>query len=325
MWGAIFGAAANGLQSIANNSMAEEREATARRENYKYGEMAAQNADVRTRALYEDLQSPAAIMQQLKDAGLSPSLMYGGEMGGTVGQGAQGTGAAGIAPNIFGIDAMQAAQIGLMQAQTEKVKAEAENVATNTDKQKAEIDKLVEETKNEQLKQVYNELNNTLTQMDVNLKGSYGEEQIKADLAKTAADTANLKAALESIVAEGKIKRESADSIIEYYKNRVIEQTADILLKETQTKLAKANIVLTGEQCKQIIADIAFKEGIIDIGKQKVHIDRDKLNAQVEQWAVENGLRNKEANIKLANVIADFIVGNGANGIRAIDALIPGK
>lgn len=319
----LAGGVMNAFNTVLGNSMAAEREGAARAENYRYGEMAAQNADQRTRALYKDLQSPQAMMKQLREAGLSPSLMYGGEMGGSVGQGAQGSGAAGISPNVFGVPPIEMAQIGLMQAQTEKVKAETENVETNTDKQKAEIDKLVEETKNEQLKQVYNELNNTLAQMDVNLKGSYGEEQIKTDLANTAAQTENLKATLESLVAEGKIKRESADSIIQYNKNRLVEQTAEIFLKDTQAKLAQANIALTKDQSKQLIADIAFKEGIVDIGRKKVHIDRDKLNAQVEQWAKENGLRNKEANIKLANVIADFIVGNGANGVRAIDALIP--
>lgn len=159
MWGAIFGAAANGLQSIANNSMAEEREETARRENYKYGEMAAQNADIRTRELYEDLQSPAAMMKQLKEAGLSPSLMYGGEMGGSVSQGAQGSGPAGIAPNVFGIDAMQAAQIGLMQAQTRKTEAETANVSKDTEVK--ELERYVKELENTEYKNTWTILNST--------------------------------------------------------------------------------------------------------------------------------------------------------------------
>lgn len=49
-----------------NNMLAEDREHYARYENYRYGEMAALNADQRTRALYNDLQSPKAIMNQLK-------------------------------------------------------------------------------------------------------------------------------------------------------------------------------------------------------------------------------------------------------------------
>lgn len=320
---AILGGAINVGTTLLNNALAENREKSARGDNYFYGEMAANNADKRTRALYKDLQSPQAIMQQLKAAGLSPSLMYGGNMQGSVGQGAQGTGAAGVSPTTYGVNQLDAAQLELINAQTKKTEAEAKNIDVNTNKQQAEIDKIIEETKNEQLKQVYNELNNTLTQMDVNLKGTYAEEQIKADLAKTAAETQNLRATLESLIAEGKIKKESADAIIQFNKNRVLEQTADIMLKQTQARLAEANITLTKEQCQQILADIAFKEGIVDIGRQKVHVDRDKLNAQIEQWGKENGLRNKEANIQLAKVTADFIIGNGANAARALDALIP--
>lgn len=139
--GNIIGGAFSMLTNKMNNDNAERREGKARWENYKYGEMQAENADKRTRELYADLMSPAAMRKQYQEAGLSPSLMFsnGGGAGGSVPNGAQGSSAS-VQPNVFGLNAMDAAQIGLAlaqtkntEAQTEKTKAETENVNKDTD------------------------------------------------------------------------------------------------------------------------------------------------------------------------------------------------
>lgn len=121
-----------GLSAI-NNGLASVRESQSRAENYLYGERAAQNADARTRALYNDLQSPSALLQQYKDAGLSPSLMFsGGGIGGQTTQGAQGGGASGISPNVMPMSIQDIANLELTKAQTEKTKAEADAVKPMT-------------------------------------------------------------------------------------------------------------------------------------------------------------------------------------------------
>lgn len=198
---ALLGGAMHIGGTILNNAWAQQREETARQQNYLYGELMAQNADKRTRALYNDLQAPAAIMRQLKDAGLSPSLMYGGEMGGKVGQGASGTGAAGIAPNVFGVDAMQAAQIGLMQAQTEKTKAETANVSKDTEIK--ELERYVKELENTEYKNTWTILNSTWkingTDEDTSIfelaRDSYTYEQFM-DKLRTSETDASIKQAL---------------------------------------------------------------------------------------------------------------------------------
>lgn len=97
---------------VINNWLASNREQNARYDNFFLNEKAADKADARTRSLYNDLQSPKALLQQYKEAGLSPSLMFGGGgIGGQLAQGAQGQGAAGIAPNTFGINPMQLRQL----------------------------------------------------------------------------------------------------------------------------------------------------------------------------------------------------------------------
>ncbi len=124
-------AGANIFGTWLGNKYAKEREEQARAENYKYNELAAQNADARTRALYNDLYSPSAQLQQIKDAGLSPSLFYG-DGGGISGQsGAMGSGASGISPQVFGAPqfdftqlAKSIAEVDLIKAQTQKTKSE---------------------------------------------------------------------------------------------------------------------------------------------------------------------------------------------------------
>ena len=75
----------------------------------------------------------SAQMDEMRKAGLNPALMYG-QSGSTGTMGGQGGGAAskGAAPGQPGVNmqvAMMGAQMGLIQAQTQKVEAETENEA----------------------------------------------------------------------------------------------------------------------------------------------------------------------------------------------------
>lgn len=104
-----------------------------RANNYKYNEMSADNADKRTRALYNDLYSPQAQLQQIKEAGLSPSLFYGQASGISGQAGAQGGGAAGPQTNAYAIDPMLASQIKLNEAQANNLDAKTRNTEKDTD------------------------------------------------------------------------------------------------------------------------------------------------------------------------------------------------
>lgn len=133
MWGFLAGLVTSIFGALLNNKFGQQRESDAREENYFFGEQSAQNADARTRALYSDLQSPQALAQQYKDAGLSPSLMFGGGgVGGQTTQGAQGAGAAGVSPTTFGIDPLAGAQLDLIKAQTAKTNAETDAINKKT-------------------------------------------------------------------------------------------------------------------------------------------------------------------------------------------------
>ncbi len=120
--------------------------------------------------MWKDTNYPAQV-QMMKSAGLNPALMYGMKGGGGTTTGSQGGGAAakGNAPQNKGVN-MQNIMMGLqmknLQAQTDNIKADTQNKGgeleginldnarkeiENTwlnEKEKATVDKLLEETKN---------------------------------------------------------------------------------------------------------------------------------------------------------------------------------
>lgn len=124
----VFGIMQTGL----NNFFADERTREDRAQNYLYGEMSAEHADWRTRALYNDFYSPEALLRQYKKAGLSPSMMFGGTPGQGGTSGAQGTGAAGPQTPFMPFSMLEAAQVANIIAQTQKTKAETSNIMTDT-------------------------------------------------------------------------------------------------------------------------------------------------------------------------------------------------
>ncbi len=98
MWsaiGAIFAAIISGaIAAVSANKTNEQNKQTyldVQQKSHELNEQSADAADTRTRALYSDLESPAAKVGQLKSAGLSPGLMYGG--GGSIGTGQVASGA----------------------------------------------------------------------------------------------------------------------------------------------------------------------------------------------------------------------------------------
>lgn len=132
--------------------------------NYIYGEKSAENAFGRQLQMYDRTyqdNSPANRVQQIEDAGLSPSLMYGS------GAGAGGAGQATTAPQGSGAQGLQAGQASdegalleagikalAMKNETKRVNSEIRinkekelEIQANADKAKAEADKARAETK----------------------------------------------------------------------------------------------------------------------------------------------------------------------------------
>lgn len=156
----------------------------ANQSNFNFNEAAADSADKRGRALYEQYQSPEAMVRQYEAAGLNAGLMYsaaGGAGGAGVLSGGKQGGASGAASaNMQGAVAMEMAsseihknnaEAALMGAQAGKIQHENENLDADTDKTNAEtitIDTLRD------IQEQAGKLQNQLTEMQI----KKGEEEI---------------------------------------------------------------------------------------------------------------------------------------------------
>lgn len=303
----------------ANNLLAGKREENARQENYQLNEQAADNADARTRALYNDLQSPSALLSQYQEAGLSPSMMFGGTPGGNPGQGAMGAGAAGISPTTFGFEGMDAsaiADIKLKNAEARKANAEADTEAGINDRGKSELTMLVKKINNQELQNELQEYENTYKLMQTDLFGEYGEAEALAKINELVEHANQMKEQAEKLKTEGEILKGQKNALIQKTNEEVKNTIADTMVKYAQVKLINKQVTLTKAQCLSLLGDISYKQGMLTLGKEK-------LQKQVEQWAIENGFKKKDQQIAIAKMVLDFYLGVGDNTAKFIDAIMP--
>lgn len=130
--------AAGSITNTAFNQIFAEHN---RERNYHWNEKAAKKADQRQRAMYRDLYSPQAMLEQYAAAGLSPSMMMSGGQSATgqsSAQGNQSAGTQGAYPSGQIIDPVQMAQIANINADTKLKENEAANVSENTTAQQIE-------------------------------------------------------------------------------------------------------------------------------------------------------------------------------------------
>lgn len=250
--------AANTADSIFGwsdaRSMRDQKELMA--EQYKYNEkMAGYNYDLQKQ--YFDYtskyMSASEQRKRLEEAGLNPALMYGmqgaGAAGGEtatgsgngVGMGRASTGSERQQANI----AMQGmalqnelvrAQVGNLQADSELKREQAENTGQQTKKIGVEIENILAGTDNlkaqhegyiadSSYKKVMAELAKPVTEQNMRLV----ETQI-----------ANNREALESILLDNTLKRETLQTAIDTAEAQLKDITAGIFLKGAQSQEAKA-------------------------------------------------------------------------------------
>lgn len=150
--------------------MGDRKENNARKQNFEYNEKSADAADKRTRALYNDIYAPAAQMKMIKEAGLSPSIFAGGNLAGITGQsGAQGEGASGIAPNVFGMPNIDLAQHELATAQARKLNAEADEIQGLNKMGEAKIANILQDTATKLSQQGLNKAATALTTVQTDI------------------------------------------------------------------------------------------------------------------------------------------------------------
>lgn len=269
-WGAVAQAASSiGGQLIANAGNA--------RQNRKNRQHARQMMDIQhlhqrdlneqgrqiQLQMWKDTNYPAQ-MEQMKLAGLNPSLMYGQSGGGGTTTGSQGGGsaAAGQTPsNIpmmpldLGAALQSAAQVKLMNAQAKKAEAEADSLRGKEGTIGAsQIEKLIAETANEQQK-------NKLLQIDEQMKkidSLWHSDKLYNEVNKLAME-------MHLLQGETWIQENSKQAIVDEIKAKA---TGQGIVNELNTE----RIRLTQAQEEQVRAAVTQKWNEIDLHDTEVNI-----------------------------------------------------
>ena len=267
---ALIGAATTGGATAANLGMTSK----ARKENFEYNELAAANAAERQKAYtdylqklkyqqFYDLESPKAIIQQLRDAGLSPSIFANGAMGGGVsgvsvanapqGAGTAGQGAIPITP-INPVAFSDIANGFESIARAKLLEEDAKRLRGENEMGNAEITQILAEAGYKDAAKKTQETQNRINNIEFAIKNETYSEAIRtikanAEQAEWQSEDAFWNAAnkMQTFVFDAETFEDRANSI----KNDVANTLADTALKYAKKQLTdeeKAKIVAETER-----------------------------------------------------------------------------
>lgn len=276
-----------------NNEAAAEREEAARRQNYYFNEMAANAADARTRALYNDLYSPKAQWEQMQELGMSPSLMASG-LGGMSGQsGSQGSGAAGITPNVFGLDPMAAANIAKTMAETDLLKSKTRTENGGNERGQSEIAKNLAEAGYQNAATNYTKSLEKATQLQNYITSNTAEFSInKAHAEAESAATYAQKAVYDLLTSQMECQKfaETYDDQIRAIKigndlnlSQKLLNQAKTKNTNTDTERIKAEIDKWSEELAQGWANVGINAFKANTEKERNEIFDNYFDGQIEQ------------------------------------------
>lgn len=259
-------------------------------------------------------------MKHIKEAGLSPGLIYGmgGQGGSTQGAGtASGVGlpqdqsvGMGLRAQEIGIEMANAlSQIKLNESQANKNEAEADKIkGVDTEAQKATIDYLIAQTSNEKVKKGL-----ILGQIRV----ADAEEELKRNTADWTKDKAeetrwnikSLKKGIDKLAVEidgveldNDLKRRTIDNKVKESSLILQNLMAEILLKGSQRKVNE-------EQAKAIPAEILQGwEKLVKEGKALI-IQKQQMEAYVQDVMNRYDLGKKGLEIEAQKLVKDIALG----------------
>lgn len=291
MLGTLLGIGGNLIGGAINNVWGLNMQNQARQENYEYGEQAAQNADQRTRALYKDIYSPQALMKQYKEAGLSPSLMFGGTPGQGGTSGAMGTGANGPGNTYMPMSILEGAQVAKTLAETKNVEADTKNKETQNENIQADtaqkwanagLTKVSTALTEEQVKtqQWQNYITSETSRFTIGQAAAMAEE---AAYSAISASFSIINAQVKAEVAEA-TKQAQIDQAI-----------ANVEWTNTKTLLENSNIQLNKQKIAESAAIIDKWREEVAQGWKKLEIDIYNSSTDRAKWrTVDNFMSTQE-------------------------------
>lgn len=275
--------------------------------SYRLNERSANNADARTRALYHDLSSPAAQVNQLKQAGLSPALLYakGGVGGGTAAgaQAAPATSQVGSMLDLLSAKLMEA-QIKNIEADTNKKGVEAKGIEANTRKTDTEIETMLMEQGLIELNKDYQALCNDIKTFEK----VYVQETTEINIEKAEQELNNLIEAGKKLAEEAKTA--GADAIVAQstIDQRIMQATQQVTLNKMQIAATKSGIKLNDATINKINADVFNNAAYLKLSQAKNEQEIEAIKQQMINDCERIILAQKEFSLKEKEFIRNCIV-----------------
>lgn len=307
-WKALLGLGSGIINGIMTNHYNEQN--ASRNQNYwekqlaltyNANEQAANNAMKRSLDLYNQTQSPEAMVKQLKAAGLNPALMYSnGGMGGHTTNGPEGgvSGANG-APNPLGlqnfIDPLTMAQIS--------------NIDADTKKKNAETKKTEYEIETEKWNASLKEWESKVTQQNY----EFNEETWSARYEQVYNEAKRLNGLAQQELTKGIIDQETFDLEV----SRRIQEVANM---KTMGELLKANKNLSEAQRKEVLAHIDEINSAIEVNGSIIKLNNAKAEDIINRFNAEYGW-----NFNKQDLFNSIELGIGAINtlIKALETFLP--
>lgn len=282
----------------------------------------------------------AAQVEQMKKAGLSVGMMYGGSGGGGATSNVNTGSVTGGMAASHGGEQMKMMEIGLQAMQLELLGAQKENIEASTEKTKAEaaktsgidtevgkqnivesktrIDNLIKDTKN---KEAQNSLINTQTALN-NIELAFNEKTFEDRQDRINYETRSANQNLKQAATQTFISGSTMDDTIKEIKARAIGATIQNAVMRAQEKNIKADTNLKGAQQNLVGAQTATQwsvKSLTDAQQWQIDhlatMDWERLSRQDQELAIKKALQEWNTNFEKWDAETNIQIMNSLSGI----------
>lgn len=314
----IFGVimSAVSIASTAHaNKQNEEIAKEMQEDQQQFNAQQAENANEMQRQNYWDMYSPASKAQQLRDAGLSVGLMYGG--GGVQGSGAGGYQAQSSAPSVPMMNPLvQGGQMGEMMnmlktvTESKKTTEEAKNLETEREKMNAEMSKIFSDIQRNNSEIDLNGVKKSqmeLQNVSQNLQNMFDATTYNDRVQSVEQAVTNMQKQWEIYEEQVKglnIENSMKEKLLTAQYNLMVSQAADewskvglnnanAELAKEKTSLTKIDEALHAAQAAKNVQEIKYLEAQKDKAEKEVNLTQAYINywnavTEREQWYIDN-------------------------------------
>lgn len=312
--GQVVSNIANGVFGLLTQKQQQKYTQQNMRLGQELNEQSADKADERKRKFYTDFESPEAVMKQLKEAGLSPGMFYGGS--GAAGMGASGGAQAstsalpGAAYNNPGLG-LDLSQIKLNEAQARNLNADADFKEGKNAGGEADIAAKLAEAGFKEAQKAYSDAQVEYT------KAMTIAQQFQNDLTDEAREdllaeykwrVKGMQADYEKAMSEAKQNNETLELIKEKFGAEIAEIQTQAALNATKNQVTKEEIEKIRAETYSVLIQAENE-------KKK----EDWIKKEIEARLEGTGMMKKA-------IIISAAIGAGANVVKGImDIFNPAK